>query len=390
VDGVVYGTPVSFTWEPGTTHDVEIAPIFPVGSDRSQRTFQKWNDGTDPVRQIVAGKEAVTYTATYGLQYALFPATVGSGRVELAPASSTYYYDRNSTVELIATPEEGNHFVGWGMDIGGNQNPKPVLIRESLLPIAFFGSTTAVSNFAVMNAARQRPNHEITGNSIFAKISPGELVTINSPGVGPDAPEDATPDANGVIGTRLAGIRVLVGTVAVPVLSVARGRVTAFIPYGAAVLVTRSTSVQVEQDGAALRPGAVAMVAANPAIYTADGTGSGQAKVANEDGSENSPDSPARKGSVISFLATGLGVTEPAGLDREVSANLGPAPKGELEVRVGGAVAEVISAGITPGTLGTHRFEVRVPENARSGSASPLILTVDGAPSQFDVTLAVE
>jgi uncharacterized protein (TIGR03437 family) len=61
-----------------------------------------------------------------------------------------------------------------------------------------------------------------------------------------------------------------------------------------------------------------------------------------------------------------------------------------LEVRVGGAVAEVISAGITPGTLGTHRFEVRVPENARSGSASPLILTVDGAPSQFDVTLAVE
>lgn len=390
VDGRLYNTPVAFTWEVGSKHEVEIASLFPVTGDRSLRTFQSWNDGVDRVRQVIAGDQAITYTATYGIQYAVFPATVGPGRVQLSPESSTFYFDRDATVDLSAAATEGSQFVGWGADLSGNQNPKTVVMRESIQPIAFFGSTTSVSAFGIMNAARQRPNTEITGTSIIGKISPGEVITINMPGVGPDAQIEGAPDADGVMPSRVGDTRVLAGGVAVPVISAAKGQVTAFVPYGASVVQGRFIPVQIEYLNRTTGAGGVLMAPANPAIYTADGSGSGSGRITNESGLPNSPDAPARRGSVVTFFATGLGVTSPAGSDDRISAAAGPVPKGELEVRIGGAIAEVISAGIAPNQLGVHRIEARVPAGARTGNTTPLILTLDGAPSQFDVTIAVQ
>lgn len=391
VDGRLYSTPTSFTWEPGSTHEIDIAPSFPVAGDFSLRSFQNWADGKgEHQRQVVTGEQATTYIARYTIQYAILSSTVGPGGIRVFPQPPGFYLDRDSAVELNAVPEDGNQFVGWGGDLGGRQTPRRLVIRESMDVFGFFGASSSVSNFGIMNAARQRPNTQITGTSIFAKISPGEVVTINMAGVGPDTPADAVPSEDGSISTRLSQTRVLVGGVAVPVLSAAKGQVTAFIPYGASVLVGRATGVQIEYGGAPTGAGFVAMVAANPAIYTSDGSGNGQARVTNETGAPNGSDAPALRGSVVTVLASGLGLTSQTASDNRVSQSLGPGPRGELEVRIGGAVADVVSAGIAPGQLGVYRIAVRVPELARSGTASPLILTVDGAPSQFNVTMAIQ
>ena len=49
-----------------------------------------------------------------------------------------------------------------------------------------------------------------------------------------------------------------------------------------------------------------------PGIFTATGTGQGQAAVLNQDGTYNSPSNPAPRGSVIVFYAVGAGAMTPA------------------------------------------------------------------------------
>jgi len=93
---------------------------------------------------------------------------------------------------------------------------------------------------------------------------------------------------------------------------------------------------------------------------------------------------------VITFFATGVGVPAQPASDNRIPSVPGPRPRGEVEVRIGGAIGEVISAGIAADQLGVYRIEVRVPETARPGPATPLIMTVDGAPSQYNVTIAIQ
>jgi uncharacterized protein (TIGR03437 family) len=368
---------------------VEIADVFPVAGDFSLRRFAGWTDGEERTRRVVAGEEAATFTARYSIQYTIAARWVGKGRLDVSPSPPDGFFDRDSLVELSAAPEEGNEFVGWDRDLGGSEPRRTVVMRESLDVLGFFWPTAAVSNFGAMNAARQRPNTETTGTSIFAKISPGEVIVVNKPGIGPDTPAVAVPSDNGTIAAVLSETRVRVEGVSLPVLAVEKGKVTAFLPYGSSVLTGRAVRLQVEYAGTLTEPGIMMMSAANPGIYTADGSGSGLAKVVNEDGSANGPESPAAKGSVVTFYATGLGVTGSPASDNRVSPVAGPGPRGEVEVRIGGTVATVISSAVMPNELGITRVEVRVPDGARSGPATPLIITVDGAPSQYNVTIAV-
>ena len=339
IDGRLYQTPVSFTWEPGSIHDVDIIDAFPVTGDFSLRRFQSWADGQERTRRVAAAEEAATYTARYGIQYTILGAWVGAGRLDLDSFPADGFFDRDSVVELRATPSEGNQFVGWDHDLGGSDPIRTLVMRESMDVLGFFAPSGALSNFSLMNAARQRPNTELTGNSIFAKVSPGEVVVINTGGLGPDTPVAASPSEDGSIATRLGDIRVLFEGVPIPVVAAAKGKITAFVPYAASVFVGRVARIQVEQAGTAVGPAGVVMSAANPAIYTADGSGTGQAKVVNEDGATNAVESPSRKGSVVALFATGLGVPAQAVSDTRIPAAPGPGPRGEIEVRIGGAVA---------------------------------------------------
>ena len=82
-----------------------------------------------------------------------------------------------------------------------------------------------------------------------------------------------------------------------------------------------------------LRPRTTSQVfAAAPGLFTADGTGAGQAAAINQDGTINSASNPAPIGSVISLYATGGGQTSPAGVDGQVSTS--PLARQSLPVQV--------------------------------------------------------
>ena len=127
-----------------------------------------------------------------------------------------------------------------------------------------------------------------------------------------------------------------------------------------------------------------------PGIYSADDSGTGQAKVVNADGTLNGPDNPAQRGSVILVYATGLGEVQP-----EVGTGM-PAPLNQtssavfgVEATIDGVEAPVSFAGLAPGLIGVNQLNIVVPESVIPQSRAPLRVETDFRDSQDRIWIAV-
>jgi uncharacterized protein (TIGR03437 family) len=92
----------------------------------------------------------------------------------------------------------------------------------------------------------------------------------------------------------------------------------------------------------------------------------------NEDGTLNSPEHPAVRGSIITFFATGLGQTNPPLEDGQIAADAAPAINAMFVnfFNTGGSTisGEVLYQGAAPGEVaGVYQVNVRIPANASTG-----------------------
>ena len=115
-------------------------------------------------------------------------------------------------------------------------------------------------------------------------IAAGEAVSIFGLNVGPDG-------------------RALFDDLPATILYSSPTRVDAVVPPG--IAGRASASVRVDVNGTQTTLGGVPVVASAPAIFTADGSGVGQASAFNEDSSPNSDSNPAGRGSLVRIRATG-------------------------------------------------------------------------------------
>jgi uncharacterized protein (TIGR03437 family) len=220
-------------------------------------------------------------------------------------------------------------------------------------------------------------------------ISPGEIITIKGTGFGPATLAQAQVDpATGGISTTLASTRVLINGVAAPLVYAVQNQVSAIVPYS---VTTGPATIQVEYQGQQSASTSVDVALAVPGIFTVDSSGRGQGVVFNEDGTLNSANNPARRGSVITFYGTGEGLTTPAGATGSLAPNPAPKPVLPLAVKINGLDTEVTYFGGAPTLVeGLLQVNARIPEGAPSGTAIPLVLQVGGISSPFTVTLAVQ
>ena len=159
------------------------------------------------------------------------------------------------------------------------------------------------------------------------------------------------------------------------------------VPLGVAGPTTR---VVVQYAGQQSAGASVRVAPVTPALFSAAGVGSGQGAISNADGSVNSPGNPASAGSVVALFATGLGQTDPPGLDGTVAADVLPTPRLQPSVSIGGLSADVLYAGAAPGMVaGIFQINVRVPDSAPGGPALVVSLQVGNAVSPSGITLAV-
>jgi uncharacterized protein (TIGR03437 family) len=214
-------------------------------------------------------------------------------------------------------------------------------------------------------------------------VSPGEIVTLFGTGMGPATIATATINALGLIGSTLAGTRVLFDGVPAPLIYTRTDAVSAVVPYETAG--KSSTMVQVEYQGQLSPAASFTVVPATPGIFE---LGASQ-WVVNQDGTLNSSTNPAAAGSVVVLYATGGGQTNPAGVDGSLAVAPLPAPIGKVSVTMGGANAQILYAGAAPGLVaGLLQINVRVPSGLPSSAA--LLLNIGGASSQEGCTIAIK
>jgi uncharacterized protein (TIGR03437 family) len=133
------------------------------------------------------------------------------------------------------------------------------------------------------------------------------------------------------------------------------------------------------------------VASADPGIFAADGSGTGQGLVFNLDGTVNSATHPAAPGSVIEFYSTGAGQFSPPGRDGAVVAvDSLPVPLLSVSATVGGLPATVLYAGGGPGIVeGIIQVNLQIPEGALPGAAE-LMVQVGGHASQPGLTVAIQ
>ncbi len=198
-------------------------------------------------------------------------------------------------------------------------------------------------------------------------IAPGELIAIYGQGLGPEQTATSQMDAAGQLPRSLAGTVVYFDCLAAPVLRADSYQVFVQVPYE--VSGKPQVEMQLYYREVPSNKIKVALVDAAPEIFT---RGGGNAAALNEDGSLNSEERPAARGSVMVIYASGLGLgTKELPTGSAVAELIGPRLPVTLEV--GGASAQVLYAGTAPGQVGLWQVNVRLAGSVPAGQAEVVL-----------------
>ena len=277
--------------------------------------------------------------------------------------SSGNIYDANNNVAGVGP------VAGIAVDSSGNIYSSDGIHILVLKPTGATAPPTSVSIDFINNAASNQ----------FLGIAPGEIVTLKGSGFGPAQLVSARAGSDGFYPTQLCGTSVQFNGVAAPLLYTSATQVAAVAPYGVtgpAVQVTGpAVQVTVTYQGQTSVPATIQVFAAAPGLFTADGTGAGQAAAINQDGTINSASNPAPLGSVISLYATGGGQTSPAGVDGQLSAAPLAGQSLPVQVSIGQQIilstAQLQYAGPAPGEIaGLMQINVPIPPRSQTWERS--------------------
>jgi uncharacterized protein (TIGR03437 family) len=174
----------------------------------------------------------------------------------------------------------------------------------------------------------------------------------------------------------LGGAFVEIGAdeVRAPLVFASPGQINLQIPPATPVGV-RQLRVRLTETDELIGGGFVGVAATRPGLFTHSQDGVGYAVAVNEDGTFNSPENPAPRGSVITLYGTGQGPTNPAVAAGEappggVLTTTAAAPTqsaieclqpNALCVVMANKIAETQFSGLAPGFVGLWQLNVKVP-----------------------------
>jgi uncharacterized protein (TIGR03437 family) len=167
---------------------------------------------------------------------------------------------------------------------------------------------------------------------------------------------------------------------------------TAIVPY--ALNGKTYTQVQVQSAGTLSNPVWFVAAPTSPGIYTADGSGTGQALAYNQDGTRNSLSNPAAVGSKITFYATGVGQTLPPGVDGVLHRSAPAAPINAVAVfiasqYISGPQYNVGTAPGLPADVFTVEAVVPNPTGVSLPALVPVQIMIGGVTSQGSSTVEI-
>jgi uncharacterized protein (TIGR03437 family) len=220
-------------------------------------------------------------------------------------------------------------------------------------------------------------------------LAVGEIVYLEGTNIGPPTLTTLRV-TGGRVDTVLANTRILFDGIAAPLIYVSSTKSSGVVPY--ALAGRASTRIQVEYQGVRSTALEFRLADSAPGIFSLDASGLGPGAILNQDFSVNLPSNPAPKNSVVMVYATGEGQLTPPVADGSIAPSAPPfsVPVLPVSVTIGGRPAQVLYRGQAPNFVsGVLQVNVRVPDDAPSGAAVPIVITVGSANSQAGLTLAV-
>jgi len=378
-DGSSHGALWRAIYANDTNHTIATTTTQFGPSGVTRYVFTDWSDSGAASHSVMASSTPATYSANFRTDYLLSIVIDGSGTVERVPASSDGYYQSGAQVQLIPHPAAGSTFVDWTGDLSGTSPAASVTMDGERVVTALFRGVASTPFNGVLNAATlQQTNY----------ISAGELLVINGTQGAPDGLLTAQPGIDGTLPSILGNTRVMIDGKAAPIVSVNGNQITTMVPFSSAG--KSAVPVQIVYNSRNSTFVSIEMVTAVPGIFTVDGSGSGAAKVTNQDGSSNTTDTPAARGSVITFQATGFGKMSPVTADNAIVGDNLPVPELPVSVSIGGVDAPVTAATGVKGSLpGLVQVSVQVPDAVPSGAVA-LALKVGTQVARQHVTIAIQ
>lgn len=284
-------------------------------------------------------------------------------------ASLTYSYDAAGRLRSLTYPN--GKVLTYHYDRAGN-----LLRRHVQLPVP--GPTPVATAAGIVNAASFQSG----------PIAPGELITLYGTNIGPANLTLFTLPPTNLFPTLVGDTSILFDGVPAPIYYSSAGQTSVFVPY--ALAGRSSTQLVIVYQGRASAPLTVPVVAAAPALFSANQSGRGPGAILNQDASLNTTANPAAKGSIVILYGTGEGQTLPAGVDGQVALTVFPKPLLNASVSIGGQNAEVAYAGAAPGLVaGVFQINVKIPEDAPSG-ALPVVVRFGSFASPAGITVQVQ
>ncbi|MCS7026007.1 MAG: S-layer homology domain-containing protein [Bryobacteraceae bacterium] len=169
IDGTVYSTPQTFSWQAGSTHT--LAALTPQGSANTRYIFSSWSQGGEASQTITTPSQTTTYTANYVTQFALATAVspAGSGVVTVTPPSADGFYAAGASLELAAQPAANFSFTGWSGDLSGTANPATITMSGPRSVLAQFAQASACS----YSLSRSEANVSASGDVVNLAVQTG-------------------------------------------------------------------------------------------------------------------------------------------------------------------------------------------------------------------------
>lgn len=375
VDGTDCRTPCTLDKRAGSQIQVTAPERVPL-TPQTRYQFQGWTDGGEASRIVSFDLDRQELSAQFLLAYQLsaFGDPSNGVNFNFEPTSSDGFYLSDTAVRVRADIKNGFKFKRWEGDLTGSFNQGTIVMTAPRTVLAKLDKVPFIPPAGIRNAAGETPDNT---------VAPGSIISILGESLAAEYEAGPTNPLSQTIGN----VTVRVGESLLPLLWVSpteiRAQVLSILPDGQHELRVRwGNNPEVS--------GTFTVARNSPGLFSRDNEP--VAMATHEDGSQITPQSPARRGELITLYGTGFGPYERTVID----GFLNPLPTGNalvdrLEVFLGEQLIVPEWSGASPSSIGLAVTRFRVPADmSMDPGAQPELRVVVNGKSSNAVTVPLE